>query len=84
MEDQIAEWLYDGAVALQQGDRLRAFELLMKVVENDQANEEGWLWLSGAVENMEDQETALLNVLDLNPNNEAARRGLEWIAAHKS
>lgn len=82
MEEQIAEWLYDGAVALQKGDRLRAFELLMKVVEHDQHSEEGWLWLSGAVENPEDQKTALLNVLDLNPHNEVARRGLEWLEAH--
>jgi len=82
-KEQIAEWLYDGAVALRKGDKERAQELLMKVVEADEANEEAWLWLSGAVTDMEDQETALFNVLDINPNNVYAKRGLEWIKAHK-
>ncbi len=83
MDEQIAEWLYDGAVALQQGNRQRAQELLMQVVQHDERNEEGWLWLSGAVDDPEDQKTALLNVIDINPNNAAARRGLEWLKAQK-
>jgi hypothetical protein len=82
-EYQIAEWLYDGAVALHEGNKARARELLMQVIEADEQNEEGWLWLSGAVETLDDQETALLNVLDINPNNEHARRGLEIIQAYK-
>lgn len=81
--EQIAVWLYEGAVAVREGNRERAQELLMKVVEHDEGNEEAWLWLSGAVDDIEDQETALLNVLDLNPNNEHAKRGLAWIKKHK-
>jgi thioredoxin-like negative regulator of GroEL len=82
-QEQIAEMLYNGAVALQEGKRERALNLLMQVVEVDERNEEAWLWLSGAVDDLEDQETALLNVLDINPNNQYAREGLEWIKAHK-
>ncbi|MCU0491837.1 MAG: hypothetical protein MUD01_09635 [Chloroflexaceae bacterium] len=82
MNEQIAEWLYDGAVALQQGDRELARDLLMRVVEADETVEEAWLWLSGAVEDEADQRTALENVLALNPANEAAKRGLAWLDAN--
>jgi len=81
--EEVAEWLYDGAVALRAGDRQRALDLLMQVVEIDEENEQAWLWLSGAVDNIDDQQIALENVLTLNPHNELARRGLEWIAAQK-
>lgn len=77
MDQQLAEWLYEGALALTQGNKERARELLLKVVEADEENEEAWLWLSGAVDDPEDQLTALQNVLALNPNNRHARYGLE-------
>ncbi len=80
MDEQLAEWLYDGAVALTQGDKERACELLMKVTDADETIAEAWLWLSGAVDDPEDQRTALENVLTLDPGNESARRGLEWLA----
>ncbi len=81
---QIAEWLYDGAIALCKGNREHARELLLKVVEIDETNEEAWLWLSGAVDDPEDQETALLNVLDINPNNTYAKRGLQMLRSQQS
>jgi thioredoxin-like negative regulator of GroEL len=68
--------LYEGALALQQGDKERARELLLQVVEADENAEEAWLWLSGAVDDPEDQRTALENVLALNPENRHARYGL--------
>lgn len=83
-KEQIAEWLYDGALALCQGDIDIARELLMRVVEADDQNEEGWLWLSGAVDDMEDRQVALENVLELNPGNQYARMGLEWLARQKN
>jgi hypothetical protein len=77
VDSQITEWLYDGALALSEGDRERARELLLRVVEQDEANEEAWLWLSGAVDDPEDQRTALENVLALNPQNKHALYGLD-------
>jgi hypothetical protein len=76
MDQELAQWLYDGAVALTEGDKARAQELLLKVVERDENIEEAWLWLSGAVDDLEDQRTALENVLALNPNNTHAQYGL--------
>lgn len=77
MNDQLAEWLYDGAIALTQGDKERARDLLLRVVELDERNEEAWLWLSGAVDDPDDQRTALENVIALNPQNQYALHGLD-------
>lgn len=76
---QLAQMLYDGAVAVQQGDLERARELLLQVVEYDEENAEAWLWLSGAVEDLEDQQTALENVLALDPGNVYAQQGLRYL-----
>ena len=79
MDPQLAEWLYDGAVALTQGQKARALELLMQVVEANEDLEEAWLWLSGAVDDPEDQRTALQNVLALNPQNPYALYGIDLL-----
>jgi Tfp pilus assembly protein PilF len=76
MDQQLATMLYEGALALQQGDKGRARDLLLQVVEADEGLEEAWLWLSGAVDDPEDQRTALENVLALNPENPHARYGI--------
>lgn len=76
MDDRLAAMLYEGALALQQGDKERARDLLLQVVEANEDLEEAWLWLSGAVDDPEDQRTALENVLALNPDNEHARYGI--------
>ena len=75
----LAQMLYDGAVAVRQGDHERARDLLLQVVEHDENNAEAWLWLSGAVDDADDQRTALENVLALDPANAAAQHGLAWL-----
>ncbi|HUM70197.1 MAG TPA: hypothetical protein PLK31_15300, partial [Chloroflexota bacterium] len=50
--------------------------LLLKVIDADEANESGWLWLSQVVTDEADRRTCLENVLALNPGNGAARRML--------
>ncbi|HEY1011287.1 MAG TPA: hypothetical protein VGE07_01200, partial [Herpetosiphonaceae bacterium] len=68
-----------GIAALKAGDKQRARELLLAVVEADDTNEQAWLWLAGAMDELEDQRTCLENVLHLNPGNEQARKGMEWL-----
>ncbi|GAB4432832.1 MAG: hypothetical protein OHK0015_20890 [Chloroflexi bacterium OHK40] len=76
MDARLAELLYEGALALTRGEKERARTLLLQVVEADEEAEEAWLWLSGAVDDPEDQRTALENVLALNPKNPHALHGL--------
>src|SRR5436190_20044023 len=79
MSDNLAQQLYEGAVAVREGRHADAQGLLMQVIENDEQNELAWLWLSGAVEDPADQQVALENVLAINPENAAARQGLTWL-----
>jgi hypothetical protein len=71
----------EGVAAIRAGDKESARTKLMQVVEIDQTHEQAWLWLSAAVEKNEDRIICLQNVLTINPNNEAARKGLEKLGA---
>lgn len=77
MDPNLAKLLYEGALAIAQGDKERGRDLLLQVVEADESIEDAWLWLSGAVDDPGDQRTALENVLALNPNNPYALHGIE-------
>jgi tetratricopeptide (TPR) repeat protein len=78
-EVQTSEWLRDGIAAAKAGRRGQARELLMRVIEADERNEQAWLWLSGVVDTDEDRLICLENVLTLNPDNVRARAGLKWL-----
>ena len=73
------QWLVDGAQALIAGNKSEAQQLLMNYVEQNENDEEAWLWLSGAVDDLDDIETALQNCLQVNPNNPRALQGINWI-----
>ncbi len=76
MED-LNDLLRKGIAAAKAGQREQARDHLMRVVEQDEENTVAWLWLSGLVESWEDREVCLENVLSLDPDNEAARKGLD-------
>jgi len=71
--------LQQGIAAVKIGDRARARKILSRVVEANPHSEQAWLWLSGAVESDEERLTCLEEVLAINPNNEAARRGMAML-----
>jgi hypothetical protein len=77
--DEAAGWLQAGIAAVKQGERVKARELLQRVIEADENNLQGWLWLSDVVTTLEDREVCLENVLALDPANAAARKGLDWV-----
>ena len=58
----IGQLLEEGISAIKAGDRVRARELLMRVVEADERNKRAWLWLSLAVDDPADKLVALENV----------------------
>ena len=72
-----------GIAAAKSGQRERARDLLMRVVEQDEENVLAWLWLSGVMDSLDDQEICLENVLALDPDHEAARKGLAWVRKQK-
>ena len=65
--------LQAGIRAAKAGDRARARDLLLQVVDQNQTIELAWIWLSEVVDDLEDKVTALENALALNPANAAVR-----------
>jgi tetratricopeptide (TPR) repeat protein len=80
----VQERLREGIAAAKAGQRERARELLMRVVEEDEENLAAWLWLSGVVDSLDDKEVCLENALELDPANEAARKGLAMVRQKKA
>ncbi len=72
--------IQQGMAAVKAGNKAQARDILTKAVELDDQSEQGWLWLSACVDTIEEQQICLENVLELNPANEKARKGLAAIA----
>jgi tetratricopeptide (TPR) repeat protein len=68
--------LQQGIALAKAGRHEEARAMLLQVIDLDERNETAWLWISGVVDNDEDRGIALENVLQINPNNEWAKRGL--------
>ena len=65
-----------GIEAARAGDKAEARELFRLVTREDPRNAQGWLWLAGVAEDRGEKRAALEHVIDIDPNNELARKGL--------
>jgi hypothetical protein len=79
----IADLLARGKQAAMSGQRELAREMLAYVVYLDPANAEGWLWLSGVVDMPDQVRYCLERTLRVDPDNQRARRGIEWLDARQ-
>ena len=66
-----------GQRAARAGDRQVAYRVFLLALKLDPANEIAWLWRAGTAEQPEETVHCLKRVLQLNPRNARARRGLE-------
>jgi tetratricopeptide (TPR) repeat protein len=73
--------LREAVDALRQGDRLRARDLLTRLLKTDQNNPTYWTWLSAAVDSPKERLYCLQNALRLDPQSVAAKRGLVMLGA---
>ncbi|MBE9508681.1 MAG: tetratricopeptide repeat protein [Chloroflexi bacterium] len=76
---QVADLLRRGIATAQAGRKQEAHQMLLRVTELDERNEQAWLWLSEVVESFEDRRICLENVLTINPDNSHAQAGLRWL-----
>lgn len=67
--------LQQGIMAAKAGDKCRAFDLLTRAADDPATSEQAWLWLSSVVNDDPERLYCLNNVLRINPNNDAAKRG---------
>jgi hypothetical protein len=63
------------------GDKEEGRRLLEEMLENDEGNENIWLWLTTVVDSDEDREVCLDNVLAINPNHTVAKKSLDSLKA---
>ncbi|MFC1878450.1 tetratricopeptide repeat protein [Chloroflexota bacterium] len=67
--------------AIHQGQRMRARDLLTRLLRADQSNPQYWLWMSSVVETTKEQIFCLDSALRLDPHNPTIQRGLVLLGA---
>ena len=72
----MSELTQQGIAALKAGDKPQAAHLLRLAIQDDPKDIQAWLWLSGAVDTVEERIESLQAALKLDPNNQVAARGL--------
>jgi tetratricopeptide (TPR) repeat protein len=73
--------LREAIEALRLGDRVRARDLLTRLLKTDQNNVNYWLWLSATVDSQKERLYCLQTALKVDPENTAAKRGLILLGA---
>jgi hypothetical protein len=68
-----------GVAAARGGQRRVAAVLLGRTVQLNPRHELGWLWLSGVLDDPAEIAFCLRSVLAVNPHNQRARQGLDWL-----
>lgn len=67
--------------ALEAGQRARAKDLLTRLLRQDKNHAEAWVWLSAAVDTTRERIYCLQEALRIDPDNQAAKRGLAMFGA---
>jgi len=71
------DYLQQAIAAIKSGDKATGKRLLIdEVLKTNPRNENAWLWMTQVADADEDRLNYLRNVLKINPDNDAARRGL--------
>jgi hypothetical protein len=78
-EQDPTELLLWGQRAARAGERLLAYRLFIRVLDMEPLNEETWLWRAGTSDDPAEMVRCLERVIELNPANDRARRGLAEI-----
>lgn len=72
-----------GITTLRKGHKDAALRLLTEAVARDPLDAAAWLWLSGVIDDDDQRADCLRRVLSIEPDNAAARAGLEQIVARQ-
>ena len=82
MAEEEEDILFQEAVeALHAGDRVRAKDLLTRLLKTEQNNATYWVWMSAAVETNKERVYCLQMALRIDPEHAAAKRGMVLLGA---
>jgi tetratricopeptide (TPR) repeat protein len=73
--------LREAIEAIRTGDRVRARDLLTRLLKTDQKNAQYWIWLSAVVDSQKERLYCLQTAIQMDPQNAAAKRGLLLLGA---
>jgi tetratricopeptide (TPR) repeat protein len=77
MAEEAIDTMFEDAVdALRLGDRVRAKNILTRLLKEDQNNPTYWIWMSAAVDTAKERIYCLETALKFQPENAIAKRGL--------
>lgn len=82
--DNLSNTLQSAIQSIKAGDNESGKHLLGQVIQADPKNEMAWLWWTQVVDSDEERLICLRKVLDINPNNELAKRGLAALQQKKN
>ena len=71
------ETLRQAVEDIKAGEKERAKQLLIEILQRDEDNENAWLWMTRCVDDRETKRECFEHVLTINPHNEHAIKGLE-------
>ncbi len=80
-EQDIQSLMRAGVQAARAGNKKKARRIFERVLEIQDDNELGWMWMASVVESVEERRVCLENVLDINPRSARARKALEQLKA---
>ncbi len=66
-----------GIQSARQGNKQNARVIFQQILDSDKQNERAWLWMAAVAESPEDRVRFLNTVLQINPQNTAARKELD-------
>ncbi len=72
-----SHFMKQAILAARTGRKAEARQLLAQVLQANSRHEQAWLWMSAVVESDAERVRCLQQVLAINPDNTAARKGLE-------
>ncbi|ABU56873.1 tetratricopeptide repeat protein [Roseiflexus castenholzii] len=73
------DWLQQGIAAARAGQRAQARQFFVRAIQENQYNDDAWVWLAGVVDNPADMRRCLQQALRINPLNPQARQGIAWL-----
>ena len=73
--------LQQAIAAARTGRKAEARQLLQRVLQTNPRHEQAWLWMGAVVETDAERVKCLQQVLAINPDNAAARKGLDQLQA---
>ena len=81
--DEVNEILRQAVTAIKSGDKEHGRQLLLQVLQADEASELAWMWMVVCVDDRNLKRECFQRALEINPDSELAQKGLQQLETRK-